>query len=466
MRPVAHPSPLGWKAECFETLRMAGPLAAANLLQMLTYAVDVMFIARLGPMELAASALAIAVFGLVISTSGGLVSAVSPIAAAELGARAPALRPVRRTVRMALWMGLAVALLSMALCTQVEPILLATGQDPQIAQLSGRYMQILLFSLPAMVLANVMRNFVATLGRPVIATAITGMAVVVNVVANYAFVFGNLGAPALGLEGAAIATFISSLVIMIAYIAAIRIDPRLHRYHVFGFFWRPDWQRMRELMRVGLPIGFTVMAEASIFGAAALLMGRIGAQQLAAHTLAIQLAALAFMVPFGVGQAGTIRVGYFHGAREALGIHRAGWAAIIMGTGFMVLTGLAILLVPEYLMWLYLDPWAPENAGLMGYVLTFLTICAAFQLFDGLQVVAAGALRGLKDTRVPMWIAIFSYWVPGFGLAAWLGLGTSLEGTGVWIGLATGLICAASLLLLRWHWRERLGLLNKAGPAG
>ncbi|TIX49841.1 MATE family efflux transporter [Alteraurantiacibacter aquimixticola] len=458
MRPIAHPHPLGWKAECIETLRLAGPLAAANLLQMLTYAVDVMFIARLGPNELAASALAIAVFGILVASLNALVSAVSPLAAAELGARAPALRPIRRVVRMAMWLALGASLVAMVLCTQAEAIMLATGQDPVLSNLAGRYTDILLFSLAPMILAAVLRNFVSTLGRPVFATAITGMGVGVNALANYAFIFGNLGAPAMGLEGAAIATLISSLTILAAYIIAIRLDPRLHRYHVFGFVWRPDWQRLAELVRIGTPIGLTVMAEAGIFGAAALLMGRVGTEELAAHTLAIQLAALAFMVPMGVGQAGTIRVGYFYGARENVGIHRAGWAAIVMGTGFMGLTAIAILVVPEYILWLYLNPWEPENRAVVGHAVAFLVVCAAFQLFDGLQAVAAGALRGLKDTRVPMWIAIFSYWVPGFGTAAWLGLYTPLAGTGIWIGLAAGLICAAVLLLWRWHRRDALGL--------
>lgn len=461
MQPVAHPHPLGWKAECKETLLLAGPLALANLLQMLTFAVDVMFIARLGAAELAASALAVAVFAVMISAMSGLASAVSPLVSAELGARAPALRPIRRTVRMALWLAVATGLAAMAVCTQAEEIMLATGQDPHIAALAGGYMNLLLFTLVPMVMANVLRNFCSALGRPVFATMITALGVLTNGLGNYAFVFGNLGAPALGLAGSALATVISALLTVSAYALAIRLDPRLHRYHVFGFFWRPDWQRLVKLLRIGAPISLTVMAEAGVFGAAAFLMGRIGAEQLAAHTLALQIAAIAFMVPMGVAQAGTIRVGYFLGGREPLGIHRAGWSAILMGTGFMTLTASIMLVAPEYLLWLYLDPWDPANAGVIHFALTYLLVCAAFQLFDGLQVVSAGALRGLQDTSVPMWIALFSYWVPGFGLAASLGLMTQLEGTGVWIGLAAGLVCAACLLLSRWHRREALGLVQR-----
>lgn len=458
MRPVAHPSTPSWRAEAGETLRLAAPLALANLLQMLTYAIDVIFIARLGPDELAASALAIAVFGLLVWALQGLTGALAPIAAAELGARGPALRPIRRATRMALWLAVLSGLVAMAICAGAQPLMLATGQDPHIAALAGGYMQLLLFSSIPMVVAGVLRTFVSTLGRPVFATLITGLGILVNAAGNYAFIFGNWGAPALGLQGAAIATLVTSLAIVAAYIVAIRLDARLHRYHIFGFFWRFDRQRMVDLLRIGTPIALTIMAEAGIFGAAAFLVGRVDAVQLAAHTVALQIVALAFQVPFGVSQAATIRVGYFLGARDALGMARAGWTGIVMGTGFMALTACILLAAPEYLLAIYIDPWAPENAALVGFALTFLLVGAAFQLVDGLQVVAAGALRGLKDTRVPMWIAIFSYWVPGFGLAAGLGLGTQMGGLGVWIGLATGLTFAALLLVRRWIRREALGL--------
>lgn len=460
MRPVAHPHPLGWKAECFETLRLAGPLALANLLQMLTYAVDVIFIARLGSDELAAASLAISVFGLLVWALHGLTGAVAPIMAAELGARAPALRPVRRSVRMALWLAVMAGSVAMGLCMLTEPLMRLTGQEPQISKLGGEYVRILLWSSIPMVMASVLRNFVSALGRPFFATAITALGIVVNALGNYAFIFGNWGAPALGLEGAAIATIITSIAIVAFYAIAIRLDPRLHRYHVFGFFWRPDWARLAEITRIGTPISLTIIAEAGIFGAAAFLMGIVGSGQLAAHALALQIVALAFQVPQGVGQAATIRVGYFAGAGESEGVRQAGWTAIVMGTMFIALSALSMLFAPQYLLAIYIDPWDPANAALVGFATTFLIVGAAFQLSDSVQVIAAGALRGLKDTRIPMWIAIFSYWVPGFGLAAGLGFGLDMGGFGIWIGLAAGLTFSAVLLLRRWHQREVLGLVS------
>ena len=448
----------GWRGEIGATFRLAWPLALANLLQMLTYAVDVIFIARLGEEPLAASAIAVALFGLVLWALCGLTGAVAPLIAEEIGARAPALRPVRRATRMALWLAVVSGVIGMGLCLLLDPVMRLTGQQPGIIALANQYNLVIVWSLVPMVINNVLRSFVSALGRPVFATAITASGILVNALANYAFIFGNLGAPALGLRGASIATIITGLVTMLAYIAAIRVDARLHRYHIFGYFWRPDRDRFLQIVRIGTPIGLTVTAEAGIFGAAAFLMGAIGTAQLAAHAVALQIVALAFQVPFGFGQAATIRVGYFYGARDRHGMGRAGWTAIVMGGAFMLLTALALLLAPHLLLSIYIDPWAPQNSVMVGFALRYLAIGAGFQLFDGLQAVTAGALRGLQDTRIPMWIAIFAYWVPGIGTALWLGFATPLQGTGIWLGLATGLVVASILLGWRWMRRDLLGL--------
>ncbi len=454
----------GWRAELRATLRLSWPLAAANLLQMLTYAIDVIFIARLGDDQLAASALAVALFGLVLWALSGLTGAVAPVAAAELGERAPALRAVRRSVRMALWLALFSGTAGIAVCLLLGPLMRVTGQQPHIIAMAIEYNTLLVVSLVPMLFCNVLRSFVSTLGRPIFATAITAGGIFVNALANYAFIFGNLGAPELGLKGAAVATIFTTLTTLAAYVVAIRLDKKLHRYHVFGRWWSPDWARLMHIVRVGTPIALTITAEAGIFGAAAFLMGNIGASQLAAHTVALQIAALAFQVPFGVGQAATIRVGYFYGARDPEGVKRAGWTAIVVGTGFMALTALAMVIIPKPLIAIYVDPWDPKNAVLVGFALQYIVIAAAFQLVDGMQAVAAGALRGLQDTRIPMWIAAFAYWVPGIGTSLVLGFMTPLEGVGVWIGLATGLTVAAVLLGWRWHRRERLGLTRRPLP--
>lgn len=459
------PAPLEtptWGQELRATALLAGPLALANLLQMLTYAIDVIFIARLGEEPLAASALAVSLFGLVLWAMTALAGAVAPLIAEAVGARSPSLRPVRRSVRMALWLALISGIAGMGLCLLLEPIMRVTGQQETIIALATDYNYLIVFSMVPMLLAAVLRNFVSALGRPIFATAITGAGIFVNGFANYAFIFGNFGAPEMGLRGAALATILTALFTLSAYVLAIRLDPRLHRFRVFGRLWAPDWERFRQLVRIGTPIALTVTAEAGIFGAAAFMMGRFGAAELAGHTVALQLAALAFQIPFGVSQAATIRVGYFYGARDGEGIKRAGWVALGLGVGFMSMAAGAMVFAPYLLLSIYVDPYAAKNAALVGFALQYLVLAAAFQIVDGIQAVAAGALRGLQDTRVPMWIAIFSYWVPGIGAGIGLGFFTSLQGIGVWIGLATGLAFAAILLLSRWMVRERLQLTRRS----
>ena len=448
-----------WRTEFGATLRLALPLAATNLLQMLIHAVDVIFIARLGDQPLAASSLGIAVFGLTMWAMTGMTGACAPLIAAELGRRGPAVREVRRTVRMGLWVSVGFGLLGMGIGFAGEAILLATGQDAQIAALSGRFLAILSWAMIPMILASVFRIFVAALGKPAYATAITLLALGTNILGNWVLVFGNLGAPALGLEGSALSSLITSLAMIAAYVVVIQRDRTLRRYQILGRWWRPEWQRLRQIMLIGSPIALTVLAEAGLFSGAALLMGRIGPVELAAHTLALNLAALTFQIPFGIAQAATIRVGYHFGAQDRAAAGRAGWSALLVSVLFMGVMAAGMMLAPRFILSLYVDPAAPQNAAMVAFAVQYLIVAAAFQLFDGAQAVAAGALRGLQDTRMPLLIALFGYWMVGFVIAIWLGFYTPLQGTGVWIGLAVGLVVVAALLTWRWHRRERLGLI-------
>jgi len=448
-----------WRGELAATLRIAAPLALANLLQMLVYAIDVIFVARLGEQQLAASSLSIALFGLMMWCFSGLTGMVAALIAAELGSRRHAVREVRRSARMALWLAVVCGLAGMAVCWFGREIMLVTGQQPHIAALAGGFLRVIMWGMIPMIAANALRSVVSALGRPVYATAITALAIGVGALANYSFVFGHFGAPAMGLQGSALASVVTGVFGFLAYVVAIRADRRLRRYRLFGNWWRSEWRRFGELVRTGLPVAGTILAEAALFGGAAFLMGNIGASQLAGHTIAMQVAALAFQIPFGLGQAATIRVGYHYGARDREALGRAGWVAIALGTGFMTLTASVMTFAPKLVLGIYVDTEAAKNAALMGFAVQFMAVAAAFQLFDGLQAVAAGALRGLQDTRTPMLMALFGYWVPGLGTAVGLGFFTSLAGLGIWIGLMVGLVVVALLMLQRWMRRDRLGLV-------
>ena len=248
----------GWRGEIAATLALAWPLVVANLAQMLVYAVDVIFVARLGAETLAASSLAVSLFGLVAWSLSGMTGMVAALIAAELGRRRHAVREVRRSTRMALWLAIITGLLATALMHFGEELMLLTGQDPAIAALSGKFLAVLKWAMVPMLLANVLRNFVSALGRPIFATVIAVLAIGVAVLGNYTFVFGHFGAPALGMLGSPTSSVLTSLFILAAYVGAIAGDRRLRRYRVFGKWWRPEWRRFAELVRTGTPVSATI----------------------------------------------------------------------------------------------------------------------------------------------------------------------------------------------------------------
>jgi MATE family multidrug resistance protein len=391
----------------------------------------------------------------------GLTSAAAPLIAAELGRRKHAVREVRRSVRMALWVGAAGAIPVLLILAHGETLLLLAGQDPEVSRRAGRFLDIILIAIIPGTAAGIMRTAAAALGRPGWAFIVTGLALAVSILANWMLVFGNLGAPALGLEGSALASVISLTAMALAYAAIFRLDRRLRRYRLFGRWWVTEWSRFREIIRLGVPIMLTWIFEGALFGGAAVLMGLIGVNEVAAHAVALNIAAIAFQVPFGIAQASTIRVGMAYGARDHDWIARAGRVALILGIGFMGLTAAAIWATPRLFVSAYVDVDAPQNAVVVGLAVQYLALAAMFQLVDGAQAVAAGVLRGLQDTRVPMLIALFGYWVIGFGTSILLGFQADWAGVGIWTGLAVGLLAVSILLMWRWYARERLGLLPR-----
>jgi putative MATE family efflux protein len=457
---AAPAAPVSARAELAATLRLAAPLVGANLLQTAVYAVDVVFVARLGAVELAAATLGVYIYSVILFAMSGLVGAAAPIIAAELGRRRHAVREVRRSFRMGAWIAVLGSLPFMALLAHGESLLLLAGQDPRVAVRTDAFLDILLWSMIPALTGTVMRITASALGRAGWAMAITALGLVVSILANWLLVFGNLGFPALGLEGSAMASLSTAIAMMLAYAIVLLADRRLRRFRLFGNWWRGEWARLRQIVILGLPIAATMTFEGALFSAAGFLMGRIGVTEVAAHAIALQIAAFLFQVPFGIAQAATIRVGLAYGAGDRTWIARAGWSALVVGTGFMGFTALLLWIAPRAFISVYVEPQAPANAAMVALALQYLAIAAIFQLADGAQAVAAGVLRGVQDTRVPMVIAFIGYWGVGFTASVVLGFWTGLAGVGVWIGLALGLLVVALLLVDRWRRRERLGLVR------
>jgi MATE family multidrug resistance protein len=247
------------------------------------------------------------------------------------------------------------------------------------------------------------------------------------------------------------------LILCTALILVVQQDSKFRRFHIFGHWWRFDGQRTRAMVLLGWPIGVTMALEMGVFALAAYFMGWIGAPAVAAHAVALQLAALTFMVPLGLGQAATVRVGLALGRRDEAAITRSGWTAWVVGVVFMGSMALVMWTIPHRLITLFLAD-VPANATTIGLAVSFLKVAAAFQLVDGAQVIGAGMLRGLHDTRWPLIFALVGYWGIGLGIGTWLAFGADWKGVGIWIGLASGLAAVAALMLARWVMRERLGL--------
>jgi MATE family multidrug resistance protein len=458
--------PTPWRAEARATMLLASPLVLTNLAQSLIHATDVVLLGQLGPRALAAAALGVNLYVFCLIFGMGLLTAAAPMIARERGRRASSVRDVRRTVRQAMWSAFLLVLPMWAFLWHSEAILLLLGQDPGLTAEAQGFVRHLMWALLPAFLYLVLRNFLAALERPGWPLAVAVGAVIMNLVVNIALIFGvpQIGLPALGLPGAGIGSSIT-VTVEFAVLALIVVRHRkFRRYHLFGRFWRPDWPRLREVWRLGLPIAVTLTLEVGVFNAAVFLMGLIGTASLAAHQIAIQIASLSFMVPMGLAQAVTVRVGLAYGARDPDGIARAGWVSFILATCFMALMALLMWVMPHHLVGIFLDPADPANAAVIPLAVAFLGIAAWFQIVDGAQAVGAGMLRGLHDTKVPMAFALFGYWVAGMGTAVGLGFGLGWGGVGIWTGLAAGLAVVALLMLARWSRRERLGLLAGAAP--
>lgn len=456
---VSEQAGSGWASELRATFSLAWPLVVAQVAQNALFTTDVIMMGWLGPEYLAAGTLATATFNPVLLLGGGIVSSVAPLAAQALGARQ--IRNVRRTVRQGFWVAILIALILLPIVWQVRHILLAMGQDPQLAAMAQEYMHIAVFVLFPGLGLFAMRSFLSALGSTRIILYATLFGVFLNAIGNYALIFGHFGFPRLELRGAAISTVLTNLVMFGSLLTYALTHRRYRRFHILARFWRPDWARFWEIFRIGTPIGLTLMAEVGMFAVAAIFMGWLGTSALAAHAVALQCASFAFMVPLGLAQATTVRVGLSFGAGSNQGIGRAGWTSLVLATGFMTITCILFLTVPSVFVRLFLDPGDPASLTAFMMAGTFLAIAGLFQIVDGAQVVAVHVLRGLNDTKIPMLIALFGYWCVGMPIAWFLGNEDRLGGVGVWIGLATGLTFCAIVLTARFALRERLGLVDR-----
>ncbi|MCR9070930.1 MAG: MATE family efflux transporter [Alphaproteobacteria bacterium] len=443
----SKPDPTAFATEVRATLALAIPIAATQLAQMALQTTDVLMTGRLGPEALAAAQLGHNLYFPVFVTILGTLFATSAMFAQELGGRR--YKGVRRTFRQGFWLILAVMPASWLYFAYAEDILIALGQSPVLAARAQSYCDGVMWGLPFMAGFALLRNFIAAHGRPRPAMWLLAVGIPVNAAVDYVLMFGKFGFPRLELFGLGLATTCVQAAMFVALLVYIQRDRRYRRYMLLARFWRADWPRFREIWSVGLPIGCTKLAEAGLFAATGFLIGLIGVAELAGHAVALQFAAIAFMIPFGVAQAATVRVGLAVGRRQPDGAVLAGRVSILVGTVVMIPSALVYVFFGKTLVSLFLDIGDPAEAAAVGHAVAYLAIAGLFQFADGGQAVSAGVLRGFKDTRVPMVIALIGYWPMGIGAALLFAFPLGFGGAGVWAGLALGLFAVWGMLALR-----------------
>jgi multidrug resistance protein, MATE family len=430
--------------ELREMLKLALPIVTVQVGIMAMGVVDTIMIGHLSGAALASVAVgnmyffACAIFGM------GALMALDPLVSQAVGAGdEPAIaRAMQRGLMIALVLTILIALLMLP----TDSVLRALRQPAEVIPGAAKFTRIMIpGTLPLMAFTVLRQSLQSmTVVRPIVWGIV--IANIVNAFLNWVLIFGNLGMPAMGIRGSAWATSISR--ILLTAIVLIAAWPKLKRYLLP---WRADAfdaAALARMLRLGLPIGFHHILEYGAFASVMILMGMLGTVQLASHQIAINLASLTFMVPFGVSQAGSVLVGQAVGRGDPAGARRAAGATGVCGVSFMVGAALVFLMAPRLLASVY-----TRDAAVLALSIALIRIAGVFQIFDGLQVVATGILRGVGDTRVPMLVGLLGYWLFGMPVSIWLGLGTAAGALGLWWGLVAGLGSVAIVLMVRVRYR-------------
>lgn len=432
-------------------LRLAGPLIAAQLAYVAMVFTDTVMMGRLGPDALAAGGLGAVSYAFVSTFCVGVVAAVGNLAAIRQGSADPA--GVAAVTRAGLWVGAALALAAGLLLWNLGPLLLAFGQAPQAVDGAMQFLRSLVFALPGYMAFMVLRGFTGAIDRAGPVMAISVLGALANLALNHSFIEGLFGLPRLGLGGIGLVTALVMNGMPLLLALYIRRQPAYAAYPLLRGLGRPQRATIAEILRLGLPIGGTYAVESGMFTVATLCMGILGNHALAAHQIAIQAVYVAFMVPVGLSYATTYRIGQHFGAGRLLEARRAGRVGI--GFGALCMLGFAGVFwwMPETIIGLFLDHADPVNREVTAMAVSLLAIAAWFELFDGTQNIAMGAIRGLKDARTTFLVGLACYWLVGVPLACLLAFAAGREAQGVWWGLAGGLACAAIGLTLAFEWK-------------
>jgi MATE family multidrug resistance protein len=448
-RPQSH---LSWLSESAANFGLAVPISIGFLAQMAMVFVDNIMVGRLGADSLAAGGLGANLLFTPILLGMGVLGGVGAVAAHANGAGDMA--KVSTTGRQGLRLALALTLPCEGALVGIILLLPWLGYEPSTVHMAQGLLLWGLAGVPAALAFMALRYFVIALSRPRVVTVVTILSIGATALFNYIFIYGEWGAPKLGVAGVGLSGSIVGWLQFLAVAGYVAFNGTFRRYRIFHDLRRAD-PVLREILHVGWPIAGAYMFENGLFLLTTMLMGLFGAAALAAHTVVIGLCSFTFMIPYAISQAATVRVGHAVGAGEPAQARWAGYVAIHLGIIWMSMTATLLLAVPHLLIGLYIDIADPQNGATLAIALSLLPIAALFQVFDGTQAVAAGALRGLKDTRIPMLICFMGYWVIGISAGCALGFGLGYGAIGLWYGLALGLAATAIPQTWRFHRQAR-----------
>ncbi len=432
-------------------LRIGVPLIGGHLAQFLIGLTDTIMMGWYGIEELAALVLGSTLFFVIFLVGSGFAWAVMPlVATAEAEGNQTG---IRRVTRMGLWLSTLFAIVFLPLFWFSAPVLTSVGQDPALAEMAQEYLRICGFALVPALLVMVIKSYLAALERTAVVFWVTVAAAAANALANYMLIFGNWGAPELGISGAAWASMVVQVISLVGVVAYAVLT--LPEHKLFSRIWRPDFEVMAKVSRMGVPIGLTTLAEVGLFAASSIMMGWLGVIALAAHGIVLQLASATFMIHVGLSNAATVRAGNAFGNKDKTRLIRG---ALTVATLSTLVSGFAIALFlvwPEPLISAFLDNDEPNRAKIIEVGVGLMAIAALFQLADGAQVLALGLLRGIQDTTVPMIVAVVTYWGLGATSAYVMGFVLNWGGVGVWGGLFVGLAAAGVLMAARFLMKAR-----------
>jgi MATE family multidrug resistance protein len=431
------------RSEVRALLALGGPLIAAQLVQMAMSFVDTVMAGHLSPRDLAAVAVGVSLWVPIIVFGMGVLMSISPTVAQDFGAGR--LGSIGGHVRQGLWLSQAVAIVLFIAVRSCSPILRWMQIDPAIVPTAAGFLNAISWGIPASCAFTVLRGYSEAVSktRPVLAISLVGL--VANIAGNFVFMHGRLGMPRLGAVGTGVASACVLWTMLLSLVIWILCDRYYRQFPIFDQFERPDWSQIVRLLRLGSPIGVCFFLECSLFTAVSLLMGRLGAEVVAGHQVALNVASVTFMVPLGMSLAVTVRVGHAMGRGAPRDARVSGLVGAALAVAFMSVMALVMATCPHLIAAIY-----TEDEVVHGIAVRLLVMAAIFQIFDGLQVAGAGALRGLKDTAMPMFITLIAYWGLGLPLGVWLGLVLDGGPQALWIGLIAGLIAAAVLLNARF----------------